>query len=142
MERYTVNQFSDNWISTIGIDFRAKVISIGEKTVKLQVLIFYILHVLSCLIFLPQIWDTAGQERYRTIVAGYYRGAHAIVLVYDLTDKTSFRDVITWMHEIEKVTVLKYPSKLLIKCTVFYRMLIVGQLQYQLLTSLIQSLRE
>ena len=37
-----------------------------------------------------QIWDTAGQERFRTITGAYYKGAHAIVLVYDITNETTF----------------------------------------------------
>jgi Ras-related protein Rab-1A len=40
-----------------------------------------------------QIWDTAGQERFRTITSAYYKGAHGIIMVYDLTADTSFRDI-------------------------------------------------
>lgn len=45
-----------------------------------------------------QLWDTAGQERFRTIVSNYYRGSHAVVLVYDATSRESFQNVTRiWM---------------------------------------------
>ena len=40
-----------------------------------------------------QIWDTAGQERFRTITGPYYKGAHAIIIVYDITKQDSFDDI-------------------------------------------------
>ena len=47
-------------------------------------------------------WDTAGQERFRTITSSYYRGAHGIIVVYDVTDSESFNNVKTWLHEIDR----------------------------------------
>ena len=49
-----------------------------------------------------QIWDTAGQERFRNIVSSYYRGAHGIMMVYDITDLESFQNLNSWLIEIEK----------------------------------------
>ena len=49
-----------------------------------------------------QIWDTAGQERFRTLTASYYRGAHGIIIVYDVTDRETFENVRQWMHEIDR----------------------------------------
>ncbi|KAH3705931.1 Ras family protein [Pelomyxa schiedti] len=49
-----------------------------------------------------QIWDTAGQERFRTITSSYYRGAHGIIIVYDITDAVSFNNVRQWLQEIER----------------------------------------
>jgi len=71
-------------LPTIGIDFKIKRVTIGDKRLKLQ------------------IWDTAGQERYRTITTSYYRGSQGILLVYDITDKNSFSSIRNWVSQIKQ----------------------------------------
>jgi len=82
--RFADNTYTDSYISTIGVDFKTRTLDIDGKTVKLQ------------------IWDTAGQERFRTITSSYYRGAHGIIVVYDVTDKVSFNNVKQWLGEIDR----------------------------------------
>lgn len=82
--KFTDNTFNDTFISTIGVDFKIKSITVCDKTVKLQ------------------IWDTAGQERFRTITSSYYRGAHAVIIVYDITNRSTFANVDRWLSEIKK----------------------------------------
>ncbi|GFE53354.1 GTP-binding protein ypt1 [Babesia ovis] len=82
--RFADDTFTDSYITTIGVDFRFRTIEVEGRKVKLQ------------------IWDTAGQERFRTITSAYYRGADAIIVVYDITDKLSFENVSAWLQEVEK----------------------------------------
>jgi len=48
------------------------------------------------------IWDTAGQERYHAMQATYYRHSKGALIVYDLTDKDSFKKVKMWQQELRK----------------------------------------
>lgn len=72
-----------SYVSTIGVDFKEKIIDVDDKKVKLRV------------------WDTAGQERFNSITTAYYRGASAIILVYDVTDEFSFKNIQKWISMIE-----------------------------------------
>lgn len=52
--------------------------------------------------FQLQIWDTAGQERFRSITQSYYRSAHALILVYDISCQPTFDCLPDWLREIEE----------------------------------------
>jgi len=82
--RFADDTYTESYISTIGVDFKIRTIELDGKTIKLQ------------------IWDTAGQERFRTITSSYYRGAHGIIVVYDITDAQTFASVKQWLSEIER----------------------------------------
>jgi len=82
--RFADDTYTESYISTIGVDFKIRTVELDGKTIKLQ------------------IWDTAGQERFRTITSSYYRGAHGIIVVYDITDSESFTNVKQWLHEIDR----------------------------------------
>ena len=82
--RFADDTFTENFYSTIGVDFRFKCLEIGERKCKLQ------------------IWDTAGQERFKTVTSAYYRGADGIIIVFDQTDRESFDNVENWIEDISK----------------------------------------
>ncbi len=84
LSQYVDQTFINSHISTIGVDFKITNVNIGDKIAKLQ------------------IWDTAGQERFRTITTNYYRGAHGIILVYDVTNRESFDNIVNWVDNIER----------------------------------------
>ncbi|TXG58425.1 hypothetical protein EZV62_016254 [Acer yangbiense] len=74
----------DDPATTIGVDFKIKQLTVGGKRLKLT------------------IWDTAGQERFRTMTNSYYRGAHGIILVYDVTRRETFTNLSdVWAKEVE-----------------------------------------
>jgi len=82
--RFADDTYTESYISTIGVDFKIRTIELEGKTVKLQ------------------IWDTAGQERFRTITSSYYRGAHGIIVVYDVTDADTFSNIRQCLQEIDR----------------------------------------
>ena len=82
--RYIEDYFSGTLMSSIGVDFKTKQIEIDDKLIKLQ------------------IWDTAGHEKFRTITTSYYKSAHAIIVLYDITDSNSFEHIKNWMTDIDK----------------------------------------
>ena len=82
--RFVDDIWNDTFVPTIGVDFKIKTFEVDGKKVKLQ------------------IWDTAGQERFKNIISSYYKGAHGILVMYDITDKESFKNITNWLIEIEK----------------------------------------
>ena len=82
--RFVDKVWNDSFVPTIGVDFKVKTIDIGDKRIKMQ------------------IWDTAGQERFRNVVSTYFRGSNGILLIYDVTNRDSFKNLDSWLIEIEK----------------------------------------
>ena len=52
--------------------------------------------------FSIHLWDTAGQERFRAITAGYYKQSHGLILLYDITNRTSFDNLEKWMESVNE----------------------------------------
>lgn len=84
LKRYDDNTFADTkHKTTLGFDFITKTIERGGKKVELE------------------IWDTAGQDQYRSVTKIYYKEAHGVILVYDITDKDSFGALKYWLDDLE-----------------------------------------
>ena len=84
LQRYIQKVFNESYSCTIGVDFFMKSIDVGEKSIKLQ------------------LWDTAGTEKFRSITTGYYRGANAAFVVFDLTSKQTFDCLNEWIENYYK----------------------------------------
>ena len=98
--RYADNTFQEIHMSTIGLDYKLKNVQLDDgKIVKIQ------------------IWDTAGQDRFRSITKNYYKGAHGIILIYDVTSRKTFENIKNWVSQIKeevsnKVTIILVGNKI------------------------------
>jgi len=82
--RFCEARFDQNFVLTIGVDFKVKQVERNGKKLKLQV------------------WDTAGQERFRTITPAYYRAAMGVVITYDITDPATFENIRYWVKQLDE----------------------------------------
>ncbi|CEF67275.1 Ras-related protein Rab-18 [Strongyloides ratti] len=83
MLRFVDDTFNPEITATIGVDFRVTTVNINGDQVKIA------------------IWDTAGQERFRTLTPSYYRGAHGVICVYDVSSRSTFNKLEHWIQEID-----------------------------------------
>lgn len=84
MNKLVDDNFDINFLSTIGVDFKKKILEIDGKTVELQ------------------IWDTAGQERFLSVSPLYCRNANGTILLYDITDIKSFEAITFWADQFSE----------------------------------------
>ena len=82
--RFTENRFENTYLTTVGLDFRFRLVNI--KDIQYKVL-FY---------------DTVGQEKYHSIAPNIIKKANGIIIMYDITDILSFdsiREIIESINE-------------------------------------------
>ena len=84
--RYINNTFSEEFKTTVGVEFGAKNIEVNNNIYRIQ------------------IWDTAGQENFRSIARAYYKNSVCACIVYDITNRTSFQSVQSWIDDCSKQT--------------------------------------
>lgn len=85
IKRYTIGEYKENYISTIGVDQAIAYREIDGKKVKLSIL------------------DTAGQERFKSLTTSFYHNVNGVVLVYDCTNLNSFKNIRYWHNEVQKL---------------------------------------
>ena len=71
---------------TIGVEFGTRIIEVAGQKIKLQ------------------IWDTAGQERFRAVTRSYYRGAAGALMVYDVTRRSTYNHLSSWLTDARNLT--------------------------------------
>ena len=83
--KFTDGEFPENHIATIGVEFKEKIVNVMNRDIKLQ------------------IWDTSGQERFRSITHNFSRNADGIMLVFDLSNRTTYSHIKDWLNEIQSI---------------------------------------
>ena len=92
--RFADHYFQNQFISTIGVDFRSRIVNHDGKNIKAQV------------------WDTAGQDKFQSITSGYYRGAEGSIIVFDVTRRDTFDHIKYWKSEVDNKIISKIPMLL------------------------------
>jgi small GTP-binding protein len=82
MNKFAINEFDNNTPSTVGVDFRCKIIDVNNKKVKIR------------------IWDTAGQEKFGEIIRACYRDSDGVIITYDITKYESFLNLEKWLEKV------------------------------------------
>merc|ERR1712087_444008 len=80
--RFMYDSFDNTYQATIGIDFLSKTMYLEDRTVRLQ------------------LWDTAGQERFRSLIPSYIRDSSGAIVVYDISNRTSFLNTSKWIEDV------------------------------------------
>uniref|UniRef100_A0A8D1LSX6 Ras-related protein Rab n=1 Tax=Sus scrofa TaxID=9823 RepID=A0A8D1LSX6_PIG len=84
VQRYSQDSFSKHYKSTVGVDFALKVLQWSDsEVVRLQ------------------LWDIAGQERFTSMTRLYYRDASACVIMFDVTNATTFSNSQRWKQDLD-----------------------------------------
>ncbi|MCQ2820970.1 MAG: GTP-binding protein, partial [archaeon] len=81
--RFTDNKFNPEYELTIGLNYRVKKMKIRDEEISVQ------------------IWDTSGEEKFKSLAKNFYRGSHGALLVYDITDEKSFKEVSNWAESLK-----------------------------------------
>lgn len=82
ISRFMYDSFDNSYQATIGIDFLSKTMYLDDRTIRLQ------------------LWDTAGQERFRSLIPSYIRDSTVAVVVYDITNASSFQHTSKWIEDV------------------------------------------
>ena len=91
LKRAVKNRFDESYQATIGFEFLLMHFSVNDLKIKLQ------------------IWDTCGQEMYRSLVQGFYRNTSLALIVYDVSKKTTFENLDTWLRDLRAHTDQELP---------------------------------
>ncbi|KAK6313586.1 hypothetical protein J4Q44_G00169330 [Coregonus suidteri] len=86
LHQFTEKKFMADCPHTIGVEFGTRIIEVSGQKIKLQ------------------IWDTAGQERFRAVTRSYYRGAAGALMVYDITRRSTYNHLSSWLTDARNLT--------------------------------------
>ena len=84
IKRFVDGYFQGKYVTNVAVDLRVKTVEVDGKRIKLQ------------------LWDTVGNERFRSLTSAYFRGAHSVLLVYDVGNAKSFGSVAEWHKQVEQ----------------------------------------
>ncbi|XP_065054501.1 ras-related protein Rab-36-like isoform X2 [Rhopilema esculentum] len=96
INRFSHNVFEKDYKPTIGVEYELKKFSILDRLVNLQ------------------LWDTSGEERFKSITNAYYRGSHAVLVVFDTTEIVTLHHTRSWLDDALHNTRVTVPEVFLV----------------------------
>ena len=84
IKRFIDGYFRGKYVTNVAVDLRVKTVEVDGKRIKLQ------------------LWDTVGNERFRSLTSAYFRGAHGVLLVYDVGNAKSFGSINEWHRQVKQ----------------------------------------
>lgn len=84
IKRFVDGYFQGKYVTNVAVDLRVKTIEVEGKKIKLQ------------------LWDTVGNDRFRSLTSAYFRGAHGVLLVYDVGNAKSFGSAVEWHRQVDE----------------------------------------
>nr|CCA14789.1 Rab11 family GTPase putative [Albugo laibachii Nc14] len=82
--RFTNSTFHAHSEQTVGFEFATRTLRVGKRRIKVQV------------------WDSSGKDRFQSLIAAYYRHAVGAMVVYDVTNRTSFENIERWLRQMQQ----------------------------------------
>ena len=83
LSRFCTNTYSSDYKCSIGVEFKVKSLNVDQSTIADL-----------------KIWDTCGDERFRAVTRQYYKESKGVILVFDLTNKDSFKKLDFWIEDV------------------------------------------
>ena len=98
MSKFLKNKFMEESKATVGVEFGSKLFDLNGHKIK------------------AQIWDTAGQEKYKSITGAYFKGSKGALVVYDITQKSTYESLEKWVNDLKsagdpKITIILIGNK-------------------------------
>jgi len=85
-QRFAHNTLPPTHETTIGIDFFSRIVQLSPKSQSAKI----------------QMWDTSGNETFKSVTRSYYKGSYVVLVFYDITSRTSFDNVVTWLNDVDQ----------------------------------------
>jgi GTP-binding nuclear protein Ran len=85
VKRHLTGEFEKRYVPTLGVDVHPLVFHTNRGPIRFNV------------------WDTAGQEKFGGLRDGYYISAQAAIIMFDVTSRTTYKDVPNWHRDLVRV---------------------------------------
>ncbi|EGR27957.1 ras oncogene family protein, putative [Ichthyophthirius multifiliis] len=85
VKRHQTGEFEKRYVATQGVNVSNLILNTNHGPIKFN------------------LWDTAGQEKLGGLREGYYIGAHAAIIMFDVTSRITYKNVPKWHKDLTRI---------------------------------------